>query len=65
VLVNPVSGIAPGIFRQIFEIGPEASGIEPHGAAPAPVLPAGPEPDIGQAFPPMTADQPAAGPAPR
>ena len=57
VLVNPVSGVAPGIFRQIFEIGPEAQGIE-HRGTPAPALTTGDAgPDIGEPFPPMTADR--------
>lgn len=29
VIVNPVSAVAPGIFRQIFEIGPDAARIQP------------------------------------
>ena len=68
VVVNPVSAVAPGIFRQIFEIGPEAPRIEPRQGAPAePVIPrssslpakAGTQAnatDIGDPFPAAGAD---------
>lgn len=63
VIVNPVSVVAPGIFRQIFEIGPEASGAS-SGPASAPQDGAqgqGASGDIGDAFPPVSADEAAAG----
>ena len=62
VIVNPVSAVAPGIFRQIFELGPEDPRIQPRDPAKAkvvvPQLDAGPPTDIGEAFPPLTADDP-------
>ena len=69
VLVNPVSGVAPGIFRQIFEVGPDSPVIEQRRAPAAGAsarsqgsLP-GAEPDIGEPLPPMSADQAAEAPA--
>jgi len=60
VIVNPVSVVAPGIFRQIFEIGPEAAGALP-GASPDARQGQGAAGDIGEAFPPVSADEAAAG----
>jgi len=61
VLVNPVSVVAPGIFRQIFEIGPDTPGILARDgsitAAPGGEPLINGTPDIGESFPPMTADQ--------
>ncbi len=70
VIVNPVSAVAPGIFRQIFELGPEDPRIQPRNGSPAkaPLAQASSLPpqngdgsaptDIGEAFPPLTADDP-------
>ena len=55
VVVNPISIVAPGIFRQIFEIGSDAPMIEP--SAPTGGEPPEPSADIGDAFPPMSIDQ--------
>jgi len=70
VIVNPVSAVAPGIFRQIFELGPEDPRIQPREpakvkAAPVqasslpPQLDDAPPVDVGEAFPPLAADDPA------
>lgn len=69
VIVNPVSAVAPGIFRQIFELGPEDPRIQPRDpgkAKPQPAQASSLPPqtgddqptDIGDAFPPLTADDP-------
>ena len=69
VIVNPVSAVAPGIFRQIFELGPEDPRIQPRDPAKpkTPLAQASSLPpqtsdtqptDIGEAFPPLTADDP-------
>ena len=72
VIVNPVSVVAPGIFRQIFEIGPGTPGFDQRdGEAPAKSTGGGQldagigdaGPDIGEPFPPMTAGQAATVPA--
>lgn len=65
VLVNPVSAVAPGIFRQIFEIGPDNPTIQarpqtgaaapPAQSSSLPPMVSGDTPtDIGEAFPPQS-----------
>jgi hypothetical protein len=69
VIVNPVSAVAPGIFRQIFELGPEDPRIQPREPGKAngalaqssslpPQTSESQPTDIGEAFPPLTADDP-------
>ncbi len=39
VSVNPLSAVAPGIFRRIFEFRNERTGSGPQGAAPPAITP--------------------------
>ncbi len=53
VIVHPLSAVAPGIFREMFQIGPQGTEVAPR-AAPRPAKPAPADPARSSSTPPAS-----------